>query len=391
MARLFGALANAGAQYNKGRFAREQYDDQQDKIARDEARRAFEFGVTNDRLMQQARGMAKAREEARIQSAMGQGFEEDLDTGAVRRAGIALDAVTGFQGGAATARATEQKPYEANVEGIPIRAPQMGSQYMTIGGRTLRKDRQRDANAGAMEQERKLLEQFAMKRDVAGKLAEDRAQRQMELEVLRQNGRKDVAALTASLRMQQGAAKEQQSPASEKLTGELATLKDIADQAEYAMSLVQKTKGTAGPLAAAGRFGRKITMQSPTEGDMAAAEYQRVTADLRKKLFGAAQSVRELRSASEFLPMLESSNDQFVANALRGIGEAARKAAENRLSATQAGGRPTGNLSGYTEQFPTFERPAAPSTTMRPDATARPKGAPIPNSVPVPWTTKKGG
>ena len=45
MARLFGALANAGAQANTNRFKRQQYDDQQAAQARDEARRVFEFAA----------------------------------------------------------------------------------------------------------------------------------------------------------------------------------------------------------------------------------------------------------------------------------------------------------------------------------------------------------
>ena len=385
MARLFGALANAGAQVNTNRFKRQQYDDQQAAQAREEARRVLEFKAMRDLAAARAEDARKQRELDTTLRAYDDGFEDAPDMTKLRGAGIAMDAVTGFRGGATEYTPPEETPYETEVEGRPVRAAKMGSQYLTVGGKVLRNNRQRGANAVAQQEEAKALWDLKMKREVAGQLAADRDQRRLELEALRNAGRLDVAQLSAALK---GSQAQQPQPASEKLTGDLATLKDIADQAEYAMSLVQKTRGTAGPVAAGGRLVRKLTLQSPTSGDMAAAEYQRVTADLRKKLFGAAQSVRELRSASEFLPMLESSNDEFVSNALRGIGTAARKAAQNRIAATQAGGRGVGELGGYADQFPAFDAPQV-KAPVRPDATVRPKGSPTPNRTPVPWETKK--
>lgn len=375
MARLFGALAGGLAKYRQGQFQREQYDAQQAEKQRAEQRRIFEFAATQDRLKEAAQLQAQLRQDALdrqrqqdVVAAQLKGYE-DAPVESVSSAANAFLQSQGMGGGAPAVRAPATKPYENTVEGIPVRAAAQGApRYATVGGRVMRYDPQREANAAAQEQERKLMETFAIKRDVAQQNKDNEFQRRMEL-----------AALTASLRPPPQGGASQNKPASEKLTADFATIKDIADQADYAISLLSKTKGAAGPMAMGGRLVRKLTMQDPTAGDISAAEYQRVTADLRKKLFGAAQSVRELRSASEFLPDLDSSNDAYILNALRGIGRTARRAAQNRLAAAQAGGRPVGDLQDYITEMPSFDVTEQAPTVARPDATPRPKGAPVPN------------
>ena len=364
MARLFGALANAGAQMRERQFQREQYDAQQEAARRAEQRRVFEFAATQERLKEQAQLQAQLRQnqlawqkQQRKIAMINQGYQP--------WEGAGVDPMVGDQ------------PYETDVRGIKVAAERVPNQQVTIDGERYFRNTQRERNAAAQKLATDLFAKFAT--------LDDAQQARMDQIRAQNENRAMIAAMAQAGRQQAASAK----PASDKLTGEFSQLKDIADQADYAISLLSKAKGAAGPVAAGGRLLRKLTLQNPTAGDVSAAEYQRVTAELRKKLFGAAQSVRELRSASEFLPMLESSNDAFVLNALRGIGRSARKAAENRLAAAQAGGQPTGDLATYVSGLPSFDEPAPPTTRQAPDATARPKGAPLPNRVPVPWETRK--
>lgn len=189
MARIFGALANAGAQANTNRFKRQQYDDQQAAQAREEARRVFEFAATNKRLEDLAADVRKQRELDTTLRAYDNGFEDAPDMTKLRGAGIAMDAVTGFRGGATEYTPPEETPYETEVEGRPVRAAKMGSQYLTVGGKVLRNNRQRGANAVAQQEEAKALWDLKMKREVA------QANKDNEFE-----RRKELTTLAASLR-----------------------------------------------------------------------------------------------------------------------------------------------------------------------------------------------
>ena len=172
MARLFGALANAGAQYNKGRFAREQYDAEQQKIARDEARRAFEFGVTNDRLMDQAReatALRKAAQERLNQKDQFEAIQAGAEDTPVESLAAASQAYLQGQGmgmpqQAVRAPQTARKMQQA--DGIEFNADQKGAPaYVNVGGRVLRYDPQKAANSAADKAMRDHLTKLMMERE----------------------------------------------------------------------------------------------------------------------------------------------------------------------------------------------------------------------------------
>lgn len=180
MARLFGALANAGAQYNKGRFAREQYDAEQQKIARDEARRAFEFGVTNDRLMQQAKEATELRKAAQERLNQQDQFEaiqagaEDTPVESLAAASQAFLQGQGMGMPQQAVRAPQTARKVQQAEGIDFSAEQAGAPaYINAGGRVLRYDPQKAANASADKAMRDHLTKIMMeKQRSAGDMAE---------------------------------------------------------------------------------------------------------------------------------------------------------------------------------------------------------------------------
>ena len=202
MARLFGALANAGAQANTNRFKRQQYDDQQAAQAREEARRVFEFAALQKDRQEQAAEARKQWELDTTLRAYADGFEDAPDMTKLRGAGIAMDAVTGFRGGATEYTPPEETPYETEVEGRPVRAAKMGSQYLTVGGKVLRNNRQRGANAVAQQEEAKALWDLKMKREVAGQLAADKDERAKERNDADNKTRALVAGIAAASRPQ---------------------------------------------------------------------------------------------------------------------------------------------------------------------------------------------
>jgi len=171
MARLFGALANARAQYNQGKFKREQYDAQQEAAARKEARRALEFKLTQDRLSQQQQMLDQDRDEARtfreqqeVARRMSDGWEEDT---------LGPNGAAGY---------IQPLPQNGASQAGAVRRTQIGS-------KALRYDPQRAANESA----RAMMEKYAL-------------QQASEAEKIRAQGdqRKELAILAASLRGGQG-------------------------------------------------------------------------------------------------------------------------------------------------------------------------------------------
>lgn len=137
--RLFGALANARARYNEGAMKGQQYTDEQDRIRRDEARRAFEFKAQDDRLRDQVRLMQQEREAARQQ-------QEELKVAGLLQQGwedwegLGADPIQG------------DAPVRQEVDGRVFEAPKAGSVRQTsVGTRRLRFDPQRQANRDAQK------------------------------------------------------------------------------------------------------------------------------------------------------------------------------------------------------------------------------------------------
>jgi len=392
MSRIFSALANAASKYGEGRFKRKIYDDQQAQQSLENKRRAFEFAATQGRLTEQMNLLKQQRDdqlqrqrEADVVGAQLKGYED----APIESVGSGVNAYLQSQGmgGPATAqapRAAQTAPFKQQVEDRTFEAGAQGTpRYATVGGRVMKYDPQREANNEQRAAMDKYVTDLTFKRDVArdNQASRDEAAAQRADE--ENNTRLMIAQIAASAKQGAGSgAQGVNAPASEKFVSDMATLRDIADQAKYAASLLQKAGGVAGPGNLVGRTMRKFTGQSPTQGDITAAEAQRVMADLRKKLFGAAQSMRELRSASEFLPQLESSNDAFVLAALEGIGRSAGEAARRRYEAARAGGRPTGNLGEYVDEFG--------DTQSRTQPGEKPRVTPVkPTTGPVPWEIKK--
>jgi len=170
MARLFGALANAGAQANTNRFKRQQYDDQQAAQAREEARRVFEFAALQKDRQEQAKAAAQEREQARLFQAQEAGYADAPDVAGVRAGGAAMAAMGGFHTNAEQAVAQEDAPFQREVEGVQYQAPKVASQYLTIGGKTLRKNRQSEANAAKDAEAQKFMAQVVMNKDIKSQL-----------------------------------------------------------------------------------------------------------------------------------------------------------------------------------------------------------------------------
>ena len=170
MARLFGALANAGAQVNTNRFKRQQYDDQQAAQAREEARRVFEFAALQKDRQEQAKAAAQEREQARLFQAQEAGYADAPDVAGVRAGGAAMAAMGGFHTNAEQAVAQEDAPFQREVEGVQYQAPKVASQYLTIGGKTLRKNRQSEANAAKDAEAQKFMAQVVMNKDIKSQL-----------------------------------------------------------------------------------------------------------------------------------------------------------------------------------------------------------------------------
>jgi hypothetical protein len=167
--RLFGALANARARYNEGAMKGQQYADEQDRIRRDEARRAFEFKAQDDRLREQVRLMQQEREAARQQQ------EELRVAGLLQQGwedweGLGSDPIQG------------DAPFRQEAGGRVFEAPKAGAVRQTqVGARRLRFDPQRAAN----RETQKLFETYLTN---------------MQMQDDRQAAAQDQARLIAALR-----------------------------------------------------------------------------------------------------------------------------------------------------------------------------------------------
>lgn len=352
--RLFGALANARARYNEGALKGQQYTDEQDRIRRDETRRAFEFKAQDDRLRDQVRLMQQEREAARQQ-------QEELKVAGLLQQGwedwegLGADPIQG------------DAPVRQEVDGRVFEAPKAGGVRQTsVGTRRLRFDPQRQANRDTQ----KLFETYLTNKT----MQDDRQAAAQQLEAQRANDRRDLQALIASLRPPPASA--QPRPVSEAATKEIAVLTDLATNAKAAIDAIEAGRQaggkTGGPAAWVGRNVRRYSGQDPTSADLAAANTQRVLAQIRNKLLGASQTTTELQSTKEFLPMLESSNDAFIIEALRGIGRDAEQAARRRTDIMRASGRNADGVAAYLQGLPSFDEPTQGRPAPKP-------GAPTPN------------
>ena len=148
MARLFGALANAGAQMRERQFQREQYDAQQEAARRAEQRRVFEFAATQERLKEQAQLQAQLRQDQlawqkqqRKIAMINQGYQP--------WEGAGVDPMVGDQ------------PYETDVRGIKVAAERVPNQQVTIDGERYFRNTQRERNAAAQKLATDLFAKFA--------------------------------------------------------------------------------------------------------------------------------------------------------------------------------------------------------------------------------------
>ncbi len=179
MARLFGALANAGAQVNTNRFKRQQYDDQQAAQLREEARRALEFKAMRDQAAAQMDLMRQSRQDTLDQRKQEEGRRRDEDIASGIRNGFesapyeeassAANAFLQSQGmgmPSQVVKAPRSTRKPIMVEGQDVGAPdlQASPEYTRIGGRLMRYDAQKQANAKAATGASDMMAKFALER-----------------------------------------------------------------------------------------------------------------------------------------------------------------------------------------------------------------------------------
>jgi len=179
MARLFGALANAGAQANTNRFKRQQYDDQQAAQAREEARRALEFKAMRDQaaaqmdLTRQSRqdmlDQRKQEEGRRRDEDIASGIRNGFESAPYEEASSAANAFLQSQGmgmPSQVVKAPRSTRKPIMVEGQDMGAPdlQASPEYTRIGGRLMRYDAQKQANAKAATGAADMMAKFALER-----------------------------------------------------------------------------------------------------------------------------------------------------------------------------------------------------------------------------------
>lgn len=422
MARLFGALANAGAQVNTNRFKRQQYDDQQAAQAREEARRVFEFAATNKRLEEQAAEARKQRELDTTLRAYDNGFEDAPDMTKLRGAGIALDAVTGFRSKATEYTPPEETPYETEVEGRPVRAAKMGSQYLTVGGKVLRNNRQRGANAVAQQEEAKALWDLKMKREVAGQLARDKDERAAERNDADNKTRALIAGIAAASRPQPqekkdlwtdgkgtylrlgmddpipagfqpvrsgGAGAGGGKPVTKGERDALSGIQEIRRLAQDAATKMEGVDNFAGPIDRRVE-GFKTMVGNPNMARVEAMRaYQRLASPAARQTIGTAMTPQEIKRLDQWLPMLESTDERVIRSGVQNFLREADAIYKERLQFMKASGINTDALEGLPAQFDAMAKVALPPAGAS-DRGRQPAPSPQSGGVKVPWTTKKG-
>lgn len=375
MARLFGALANAGAQVNTNRFKRQQYDDQQAAQAREEARRVFEFAALRKDRQEQAKAAAQEREQARLFQAQEAGYADAPDVAGVRAGGAAMAAMGGFHTNAEQAVAQEDAPFQREVEGVQYQAPKVASQYLTIGGKTLRKNRQSEANAAKDAEAQKFMAQVVMNKDIKSQLQMQRDIAAGERADAANQTREIVAGIAAASR-QQG----QQQPKPPKTpTGSQEQSYLYSKLLEGGNATMEQFKNQINP----NKIGAYVNSKwmkpalTPEEQQFVVGARDFAAGVLRKES-GAAIKDEELRDVmARYIDM------PLDAPATR---ELKRK---NRTRYEQSMHKLAMPARAYYGE--TDEQDTEPDATVTPPPKARPKapGAPTPNRTSVPWETKK--
>ncbi len=426
MARLFGALANAGAQVNTNRFKRQQYDDQQAAQAREEARRALEFKAMRDQAAAQAEDARKQRELDTTLRAYNNGFEDAPDMTKLRGAGIAMDAVTGFRSKATEYTPPEETPYETEVEGRPVRAAKMGSQYLTVGGKVLRNNRQRGANAVAQQEEAKALWDLKMKREVAQANAkaaiEARGEKAQAIEGMRGANRELVAGIAAASRPQPqekkdlwtdgkgtylrlgmddpipagfqpvrsgGAGAGGGKPVTKGERDALSGIQEIRRLAQDAATKMEGVDNFSGPIDRRVE-GFKTLVGNPNMARVEAMRaYQRLASPAARQTIGTAMTPQEIKRLDQWLPMLESTDERVIRSGVQNFFNEADAIYKERLQFMKASGINTDALEGLPAQFDAMAKVALPSAGAS-DRGRQPAPSPQSGGVKVPWTTKKG-
>lgn len=377
MARLFGALANAGAQYNKGRFAREQHEAEEQKIARDEARRAFEFGVTNDRLMEQAKeatALRKAAQERLNQQDQFEAIQAGAEDTPVESLAAASQAFLRGQGmgmpqQAVRAPQTARKVQQA--DGIDFSADPKGAPaYINAGGRVLRYDPQKAANASADKAMRDHLTKIMMEKE---RSAGDRSEIELRASLRPQPNppqrrtqivKDEKSGEYVIVDMDQvgptgltipktgmGAGGAKSSPVTSNERNKLADIQEIRRLALDAREKMQNINGFAGPFDKP--FQRVKTMiGSPDMAKMEAMRaYQRLASPAARQTIGTAMTPQEIMRLDVWLPMLENTDENVIRAGVEGFFREADAIYRERMALMKASGINTDALEKLPAQF----------------------------------------
>ena len=422
MARLFGALANAGAQANTNRFKRQQYDDQQAAQAREEARRVFEFAALQKDRQEQAKAAAQEREQSRLFQAQEAGYADAPDVAGVRAGGAAMAAMGGFHTNAEQAVAQEDAPFQREMEGVQYQAPKVASQYLTIGGKTLRKNRQSEANAAKDAEAQKFMAQVVMNKDIKSQL-------QMQRDIAA-GGRADaakqtreiVAGIAAASRPQPqekkdlwtdgkgtylrlgmddpipagfqpvrsgGAGAGGGKPVTKGERDALSGIQEIRRLAQDAATKMEGVDNFSGPIDRRVE-GFKTLVGNPNMARVEAMRaYQRLASPAARQTIGTAMTPQEIKRLDQWLPMLESTDERVIRSGVQNFFREADAIYKERLQFMKASGINTDALEGLPAQFDAMAKVALPPAGAS-DRGRQPAPAPQSGGVKVPWTTKKG-
>lgn len=321
------------------------------QIERERARDAATVDYQNRTLAQQAardaateasrkRDDERLTEEA-VARRLGEGYETAIPETAQTAANAALSGLGMGQFGVVRARKSDPRIAEAG--GVKFRPEETGDvQYITTGGRMMRRDPQRAANAAAQEKADKLAAQLAAQREPT----------QWVIDTDREGNRVRVNLRTGET-VPLGYQAKETATSIRKNTKEISDMAAISGAirlAEDAANKIAAARNKSGFFGFAGPV--DVTVQKLAQmaqrGDQTAlaamGAYQRLAAPEMNKVIGAAMTPPELQRLRFWLTQLEKAGEEDIARIVDGFLSEAKAIREERLQAMEAMGQ---DVSGF--------------------------------------------
>ena len=389
MARLFGALANAGAQVNTNRFKRQQYDDQQAAQLREEARRALEFKAMRDQaaaqmdLMRQSRqdmlDQRKQEEGRRRDEDIASGIRNGFESAPYEEASSAANAFLQSQGmgmPSQVVKAPRSTRKPIMVEGQDVGAPdlQASPEYTRIGGRLMRYDAQKQANAKAATGASDMMAKFALERvkskgDIDEILARAGAAYHPPPQRRTQIVKDDATGEYVVVDMDQlgptglkvpktGAGAGGGKPVTKGERDALSGIQEIRRLAQDAATKLEGVDNFAGPIDRRVE-GFKTMVGNPNMARVEAMRaYQRLASPAARQTIGTAMTPQEIKRLDQWLPLLESTDEQVIRSGVKNFFNEADAIYKERLQFMKASGINTDALEGLPAQFDANRSPS---------------------------------